>query len=168
GKRAFAISNAVRIASTCTFCFLSSLFARSQLNIEDIELHTVTPTRSRPNALMSLLSSRFHSQHHTNEEIELLQRATRLHVVEVAPMWDREVLFVADLLVLPHQVQGLYIHAPFDCWVTSGFISATQQQQGQSQGPVLIQVSSPQTTLATLSTSMTPTVPATAPAAATV
>jgi hypothetical protein len=70
---------------------LSSLFSRSQLNIEDIELHTVTPSRSRPNALMGLLSSRFHSQHHTNEEIELSRPVTRLHVVEVAPMRDREV-----------------------------------------------------------------------------
>ncbi|KAG1771731.1 hypothetical protein EDD22DRAFT_1024269 [Suillus occidentalis] len=35
--------------------------------------------------------------HHTNEEIKICQRAMRLHdVVEVAPMRDRKVLFVAE------------------------------------------------------------------------
>jgi hypothetical protein len=70
---------------------LSSLFPRSELDTEDTEPHTVTPSRSRPNALMDLLSSRFRSQPHTNEEIELSQYATRPHVVDVAPMRDREV-----------------------------------------------------------------------------
>jgi hypothetical protein len=70
---------------------LSPLFPRSQLNTEETEPHTLTPSRSRPDAVMDLLSSLFRSQHHTIEEIELSQRATRLHVVEVAPMRDREV-----------------------------------------------------------------------------
>ncbi|KAG2739651.1 hypothetical protein P692DRAFT_20672829, partial [Suillus brevipes Sb2] len=52
---------------------LSSLFPRSELDTEDTEPHTVTPSRSRPNAFMDLLSSRFRSQPHTNEEIELSQ-----------------------------------------------------------------------------------------------
>ncbi|KAG2758286.1 hypothetical protein P692DRAFT_20709990 [Suillus brevipes Sb2] len=50
-----------------------------------------TPSRSRPDAVMDLLSSLFRSQHRTNEKIELSQRATPLHVVDVAPMRDREV-----------------------------------------------------------------------------
>jgi hypothetical protein len=70
---------------------LSSLFPRSQLDTEDTEPHTVTPSRSRPNVLMGLLSSRFRSQHHTDQETELSRLATRLHVVDVAPMRDREV-----------------------------------------------------------------------------
>jgi hypothetical protein len=70
---------------------LSSLFSRSELDPEDTEHHTVTPSRSRPNAFMDLLSSRFRSQPHANEEIELSRYATRLHVVDVAPMRDREV-----------------------------------------------------------------------------
>ncbi|KAG2758251.1 hypothetical protein P692DRAFT_201799283 [Suillus brevipes Sb2] len=75
---------------------LSSLLPRFQLNTEETESHTVTPSRSRPYVVMDLLSSLFRFQHHTNEEIELSQYATRLHVVEVAPMRDREVLFVAE------------------------------------------------------------------------
>ncbi|KAG2338250.1 hypothetical protein BDR05DRAFT_706325 [Suillus weaverae] len=42
------------------------------------------------------MSSLFRSQPHTNEEFELLQRAMRLHVVEVAPMRDRKVIGVAE------------------------------------------------------------------------
>jgi hypothetical protein len=68
-----------------------SHFPRSQLSTEETESHNVTPLRSRPDAVMDLLSSLFRSQHRTNEEIELSQRATRLHVVDVAPMRDREV-----------------------------------------------------------------------------
>jgi hypothetical protein len=70
---------------------LSSLLPRSQLNTENTEPHTVTPSRSHPTALMGLLSLRFRSQHHTNQDIELSQHATRLHAVDVAPMRDREV-----------------------------------------------------------------------------
>ncbi|KAG1758589.1 hypothetical protein EDD22DRAFT_564642 [Suillus occidentalis] len=168
---------------------LSSLFPRSQLDIEDIEHHTVTPSRLRPNALMGLLSSRFHFQHHTNEEFELSQRATRLHVVEVAPMRDREVLFVAERAQADrshHQSPGTAtpdarpVHSRpirflghvglFLCCVcnhqyTDGSAQSTQQQQGQLQGSVLTQASLPQTKSAALSTSTTPTAPvaATAP-----
>ncbi|KAG1720914.1 WD40-repeat-containing domain protein [Suillus occidentalis] len=83
---------------------LSSLFPHSQLNTEETESHTVTPSRSRPNALMGLLSSRFRSQHHTSEEIELSQLAMHPQVVDVAPMRDKEVLFVAERAqaVRPH------------------------------------------------------------------
>ncbi|KAG2738308.1 hypothetical protein P692DRAFT_20758958, partial [Suillus brevipes Sb2] len=70
---------------------ISSRFPRSQLSAEETEFHTVTPSRSRPNAVMDLASSLFRSQHRVNEEIELSQRATRLHVVDVAPMQNREV-----------------------------------------------------------------------------
>jgi hypothetical protein len=70
---------------------LSSLLPRSQLNTEDIEPHTVTPSRSHPDAVMDLLSSPFRSQHPTNGETELSQRAMRLHVIDVVPMRDREV-----------------------------------------------------------------------------
>ncbi|KAG2758227.1 hypothetical protein P692DRAFT_201015139 [Suillus brevipes Sb2] len=62
---------------------ISSLFPRSQLSAEETESHTATPSRSRPDAVMSLLSSLFRSQHH-------------IHVVDVAPMRDKEALFVAE------------------------------------------------------------------------
>ncbi|KIK44969.1 hypothetical protein CY34DRAFT_571560 [Suillus luteus UH-Slu-Lm8-n1] len=133
---------------------------------------------------MSLLSSLFRSQHHTNEEIELSQRAMRPHVVDVAPMRDREVLFVAERVqaVRPHQQStgtphsrpirllahiGLYLCCVCDHQRTDGSSQPTQQQQGQSQGPVSTQASSLQTTPAALSTSTTSPVPTTAPAAAT-
>ncbi|KAG1870887.1 hypothetical protein F4604DRAFT_1771268 [Suillus subluteus] len=54
------------------------------------------PSRSRPDALISRLSSLFRSQPHTNEEIELTQRTMHPHVVEVPAMRDKEVLFVAE------------------------------------------------------------------------
>ncbi|KAG2758269.1 WD40 repeat-like protein [Suillus brevipes Sb2] len=170
---------------------LSSHFPRSQLNTEDTEPHTATSSRSHPNTLMGLLSSRFRSQHHTNEDIELSQRAIRPHVVEVAPMRDREVLFVADRAQAnhPHPQSantaapgarpvysrpirllghiGLFLCCVCDHQHTDDSAQPTQQQQGQSQGPVSTQVSSLQTTTAAVSTSTTPTVPTTTPAAAT-
>ncbi|KAG1761146.1 hypothetical protein EDD22DRAFT_31440 [Suillus occidentalis] len=85
-----------RLHLHATLALLSSLLPRSLLNIEDTESHIVAPSRSRPDAVMGLLSSLFRSQHRTNEEIELSQLATRLHVVDVAPMRDREVSFVAE------------------------------------------------------------------------
>jgi hypothetical protein len=73
---------------------LSSLSPRSQLHTEDTKPHTVTPSRLRPNALKDILSSRFRSHHHTNQDIQLSQYTTRLHVVEVAPMRGREVCII--------------------------------------------------------------------------
>ncbi|KAG1762372.1 hypothetical protein EDD22DRAFT_583388 [Suillus occidentalis] len=71
---------------------LSSLLPRSRLNTdEETEAHHTTPSSSRPDAIIDRLFSIFRSQPHTNENIELLQHSTRLHVVEVAPMRDREV-----------------------------------------------------------------------------
>ncbi|KIK44977.1 hypothetical protein CY34DRAFT_802049 [Suillus luteus UH-Slu-Lm8-n1] len=102
---------------------LSSLFPRSQLNTEETESYTVTP--SRPDAAMSPLSSLFRSQHHTNEDIELSQCVlrsskwlpcgTRRHCLLLSE--HKQFVRTISLLVL-------LIHAPFDCWVTSGFISA--------------------------------------------
>ncbi|KAG1735660.1 hypothetical protein EDD22DRAFT_352166 [Suillus occidentalis] len=163
---------------------LSSFFPRSQLDTEETEPHTVTPSRSCPNALMDLLSSRFRSQHHTNEEIELSRPVTRLHVVEVAPMRDREVLFVAERAqaARPHHQSagtphsrpirllghiGLFLCCVCDHQRNDGSAQPTQQQQGQSQGPVSTQASSLQTTPAAVSTSMAPAVHTTAPVAAT-
>jgi hypothetical protein len=80
-----------RLHLHATLALLSSLLPRSLLNIEDTESRIVAPSRSRPDAVMGLLSSLFRSQHRTNEEIELSQLATRLDVVDVAPMRDREV-----------------------------------------------------------------------------
>ncbi|KAG1724671.1 hypothetical protein EDB19DRAFT_295653 [Suillus lakei] len=59
-----------------------------------------TPTR-KPNLIPQRLlgctpqSSAHRSRHHTNEEIELVQRPGCPHVNEVVAMRDREVLFVA-------------------------------------------------------------------------
>jgi hypothetical protein len=69
-------STPLRLHLHVIFAHLSSLLPRSQLDTEDTEPHTVTPSRSRPNALMGLLSSRFRSQHHTNQEIELSRLAS--------------------------------------------------------------------------------------------
>ncbi|KIK31806.1 hypothetical protein CY34DRAFT_19553 [Suillus luteus UH-Slu-Lm8-n1] len=99
-------------------------------------------------------------------------------------MRDREVLFVAERVqaVRPHQQFtgtphsrpirvlghiGLYLCCVCDHQRTDGSAQPTQQQQGQSQRPVSTQASSLQTTPAAVSTSTTPTVPTTAPVAAT-
>ncbi|KIK43473.1 hypothetical protein CY34DRAFT_710664 [Suillus luteus UH-Slu-Lm8-n1] len=75
---------------------LSSLFPRSQLNTDDeAELHPTTPLSSRPDALISRLSSLFRSQPHANEEIKLTQRPSRPGVVGVAAVRDRQALVVA-------------------------------------------------------------------------
>ncbi|KAG1773763.1 hypothetical protein EDD22DRAFT_965056 [Suillus occidentalis] len=163
---------------------LSSFPPRSQLHTEDTEPHTVTPSRSHPNALMNLLSSRFHSQHRTNEEIELSQHAMHPHVAEVAPMRDREVLFVAERPQAHrpyHQSAGiatlgarpshsrpiqLFGHIGlYLCCVFNHHTDGSAQPMQQQQGPVSTQASSLQTTSTTLSTSTTPTT--TAPVAAT-
>ncbi|KAG1735658.1 hypothetical protein EDD22DRAFT_352099 [Suillus occidentalis] len=163
---------------------LSSFSPRSQLDTENTEPQTVTPSHSRANALMGLLSSRFRSQHHNNQDSEVLQLAMRPHVVDVAPMRDREALFVAEparadhphprSAGTPHSCPirllghiGLYLCCVCDHQRTDGSAQPTQQQQGQSQGPVSTQASSLQTTPAAVSTSTTPTVPTTAPVAAT-
>ncbi|KAG1867701.1 hypothetical protein F4604DRAFT_1682489 [Suillus subluteus] len=53
------------------------------------------PLSSRPDALISRLSSLFRSQPHTTEEIELTQRQSSPRVVEVAAVRDRQTLVVA-------------------------------------------------------------------------
>ncbi|KAG1734853.1 WD40-repeat-containing domain protein [Suillus occidentalis] len=175
----FPSSNALRIASTLALCLpvlpstpsrlhihallarLSSLLPHSQLNTEETEPHTVTPSRS--DALMVVLSSRVRSQPHANGEIEFSQCATCLHVIEVAPMRDREVLYVAD----PAQADRLHRQSvgpphsrPIRLLGHIGLFPAvaqsTQQQQGQSQGPY--RPKSLQATPAAHSTSTTPTV----------
>jgi hypothetical protein len=71
---------------------LPSLSPRSRLNTgEDTDSHPTMPSGSRSDTLMDLLSSLISSPPHTIEEIEPPQHATRLHVVDVAPMRDREV-----------------------------------------------------------------------------
>ncbi|KAG2758289.1 hypothetical protein P692DRAFT_201799301, partial [Suillus brevipes Sb2] len=161
------------------FTRLSSLFLHSQLNTEETESHTVTPSLSRPDAVMTLLSSLFRSQHHTNEEIELSQRATRLHVVDVAPMRDREVLFVSERAPAdrPHYQSastaipgtrpahsrpirllghiGLFLCCVCNHQHTDGNAQPTQQPQGQSQGQVQTQASLSQTQPVTPSASAT-------------
>ncbi|KAG1759779.1 hypothetical protein EDD22DRAFT_124337 [Suillus occidentalis] len=75
---------------------LSSLSPRSRLNTEEeAETHLTTHLSSCSDALISRLSSLFHSQPHTNEKIELTQRLSRPRVVEVAAVRDRQALVVA-------------------------------------------------------------------------
>ncbi|KIK36951.1 hypothetical protein CY34DRAFT_16044 [Suillus luteus UH-Slu-Lm8-n1] len=118
------------------------------------------PSSSRPDAVMNLLSSLFHSQHPTNDKIEFSQRAMRRHAVEVAPMWDREVLFVAKRAQAhrPHYQSagtatpgarpvhsrpirllghiGLFLRCVCNHPRTNSNAQPTQQQQFHSQGPV--------------------------------
>ncbi|KAG1732076.1 hypothetical protein EDB19DRAFT_1305647 [Suillus lakei] len=158
---------------------LSSLLPRSPLNADQqTEPHPTTPSSSRPDAFIDILSSIFRSQPLTNKEIELPQCPSRPHVVEVAAMRDNEVLFVAPrqqpdrphpqsatpgarpahsfpLRLLGHL--GLFLccvcnHQHAD----SNAQPAQQQQQGQSQGPVQAQASSLQTQPAAPSMSTTP------------
>ncbi|KAG2038675.1 WD40-repeat-containing domain protein [Suillus americanus] len=138
---------------------LSSLLPRYRLNTdEETESHPTTPLGSRPDALMDILSSLFRSQSHTNEEVELPRRP---HVVEVSPMRDREVLFVAarpqatqpngtipgarpayslPVRLLAHLVLFICCASPQHA---DGNAQSAQQQQGQSQGPVQTQASTP-------------------------
>ncbi|KAG2343328.1 WD40 repeat-like protein [Suillus weaverae] len=153
-----------RFDSHALFVRLSSLLPRSRRSTdEEIDPHPTTPSGSRPDALMDLLSSFFRSQPYTNEEIELSQRATRPHVVEVAPMRDREVIWVAER-PQPHlsHCQSAGAGTPgarparsrpirllghiglFLCCVCShqhpdGNARPTQQQQGQVQTHVIPQ-----------------------------
>ncbi|KAG1844638.1 WD40-repeat-containing domain protein [Suillus subalutaceus] len=147
---------------------LSSLLPRSRLSTdEESESHPPTPSGSRPDALMDLLSSLFRSQPRTSEEIELSQRTMHPHVVEVPAMRDREVLFVAEprpqnrlhtqpngtttpggrpayplpVRLLAHLVLFLCCASPQR---PDSNAPSTQQQQGQSQGPVQTQGPSPQ------------------------
>ncbi|KAG1822416.1 uncharacterized protein BJ212DRAFT_1327691 [Suillus subaureus] len=164
---------------------LSSLLSRSRLNTdEEIEPHPTTHLGSHSDVLMDLLSSLFRSQPRTSEEIELPQRPMHPHVVEVPAMRDREVLFVAEPLPQNHlrtQPNGtttpggrpayslpvrMMAHLVlFLCCASpqhpDSNAHSTQQQQGQSQGPVQIQAPSPQTQPATplASTSAGPTTP---------
>ncbi|KAG2145845.1 WD40-repeat-containing domain protein [Suillus clintonianus] len=160
---------------------LSSFLPRSRLSTEEeTEPHPTMPSGSRPDGFISRLSSLFRSQPHTNEEIGLPQRPCRPHVVEVAPMRDKEPLFVAprSLPDRPHaQPNGTAIPGArheyplalrllahvvlFLCCASPQHADAnaqpTQQQQDQSQAPVQTQVSSLQTQPAAPSTSTIPT-----------
>ncbi|KAG2145853.1 hypothetical protein DEU56DRAFT_184534 [Suillus clintonianus] len=160
---------------------LSSLLPRFRLNTdEETEPHPTTHSGSRPDALIGRLSSPFRSQPHTSQEIELPQRPWRPHVVEVAPMRDREVLFVAPrsppdrphaqpndtatpgvrpayplaLRLLAHLVLFLCCASPQHA---NGNVQPTQQQQDQSQAPFQTQESSLQTQPTAPSTSTIPT-----------
>jgi hypothetical protein len=99
-------------------------------------------------------------------------------------MSSMQVLFVAERAqtVRPHQQStgtphsrpirllghiGLFLCCVCDHQRTDGSAQPTQQQQGQSQGPVLTQASPLQTTPAALSMSTMPTAHTTAPVAAT-
>ncbi|KAG1832289.1 hypothetical protein DFJ58DRAFT_870734 [Suillus subalutaceus] len=167
------------------FARLSSLLPQSRLSTdEETEPHPTTPLGSCPVALMDLLSSLFRSQPHTMEEIELPQRPMHRHVVKVPAMRDREVLFVAEprpqnhlhtqpngtitpggrpayslpVRMLAHLVLFLCCASPQH---PGGNVHITQQQQGQSQGPVQTQAPSPQTqpSVPLASTSTVPTAP---------
>ncbi|KAG2753691.1 hypothetical protein P692DRAFT_20677459, partial [Suillus brevipes Sb2] len=75
---------------------LSSLLDRSRLHTdEEAESHPTTPSSSHSDALIGRLSSLFRAQPHTNEEIELTQRASRPRVIDVAAVRDRQALVVA-------------------------------------------------------------------------
>ncbi|KAG2032907.1 WD40-repeat-containing domain protein [Suillus americanus] len=165
---------------------LSSFLPRSRLNTdEESEPHPTTPSGSRPDAFMDLLSSLFRSQPRTSEEFELSQRPMHAYVVEVAAVRDREVLFVAPrppphppntqpagntvpgakpahslpVRLLAHLVLFLCCASPQH--PDGNAHSTQQQQQGQPQGPVQAQALSPQTqpTAPLVSTSAVPTTP---------
>jgi hypothetical protein len=89
---------------------LSSLLTRSRLNTdEETEPQPTSPSGSRPDALINLLSSLFRSQPHTSEETELSQRVSCLRVVDVAAMRDREVclFLVCQLMVSDYFCAGI-------------------------------------------------------------
>ncbi|KAG1884181.1 WD40-repeat-containing domain protein [Suillus subluteus] len=164
---------------------MSLLLPRSRLSTdEETKPHPTTPSGSRPDALMDLLSSLFRTQPRTNEEFELPQRLMNPHVVEVPAMRDREVLFVAEprpqnrlhiqpngtttpggKFAYPLPVRLLAHLVLFLCCASpqrpDSNAHSTQQQQGQSQGPVQTQGPSPQTqpTVPLASTSAVPTAP---------
>lgn len=165
------------------FARLSSLLSRSRL-ISGTEPHSTTPLSLRPDALINFLSSFFHSQPRTGEEIEFSQRTMPPHVVDVPAMRDREVLFVAPRPP-PHRqnnqptgntipdarpahslpVRLLALLVLFLCCAPprhpNGNAQSTQQQQGQSQGLVQTQAALFQTQSATplASTSTVPPAP---------
>ncbi|KAG2123059.1 WD40-repeat-containing domain protein [Suillus clintonianus] len=158
---------------------LSSFLHRSLLHTEEeTEPHPTTHSGSRPDALISRLSSLFRSQAHTNEDIELPQRPWRPHVVDVAPMRDREVLFVAQrsppdrsntqsngtatpgarpTYSLP--VRMLAHLVLFLCCASPQHDGNAQPTQHQQQGQLQTQAPSLQTQPAAASTSTTPTDP---------
>ncbi|KAG1749266.1 hypothetical protein EDB19DRAFT_181104 [Suillus lakei] len=151
---------------------LSTLWSRPQARLDadkEIGPHPTTPLGSRPDAFISRLSSLFRSQPHANEEVELSECSRRPHVVEVATMRDREVLFVAPQQQPDrphHQSAGIVtpgarpVHSRpirllghlglFLCCVcnhqhANGNAQSTRQEEGQSHGQVQGQASSPQT-----------------------
>ncbi|KAG2343323.1 WD40 repeat-like protein [Suillus weaverae] len=183
------LSTPSRFNSRALFARLSSLLPRSRLNTdEETELYNTTPSSSRPDALMDILSSLVRSQPRINEELEFSQRATRPHAVEVAPIRDREVLFVAarpqptqpnrtttpgarpayslPVRLLAHLVLFLCCASPQHADASA----QSTQPHGQSQGPVHAQATSSQNQPTAPSTSATPTAldtHTTAPVAAT-
>ncbi|KAG2758273.1 hypothetical protein P692DRAFT_20710417, partial [Suillus brevipes Sb2] len=153
---------------------------------------------SSASALLTLLASLRHRFRPDNAESKELSQPPisglhprALSVVDMAPIRDREVLFVAERAQAgrPHYQSagtatpgarpvhsrpirllghiGLFLCCVCNHQHTDGSAQPTQQQQGQSQGPVSTQVSSPQTTPAAVSTSTPPTVPTTTPPVAT-
>ncbi|KAG2743670.1 hypothetical protein P692DRAFT_20746012, partial [Suillus brevipes Sb2] len=129
---------------------------RSQLDTnKETNPHPTTPSASRSDALTDPLPPFFRSQFRTNEEIDLSQRASRPHV-DVAPMRDRDVLFVAPQVQLdrPHPQSagtttpgakpahsrpvrllgniGLFFCCACNHQHTDGDAQPTQQPQGQS------------------------------------
>ncbi|KAG2125778.1 quinon protein alcohol dehydrogenase-like superfamily [Suillus clintonianus] len=161
------------------FARLSSFLPRSRLHTEEeTEPHPTTHSGSRPDGLISHLSSLFRSQAHTNEDIELPQRPWRPRVVDVAPMRDREVLFVAQrsppdrpntqsnsnsipgarpTYSLP--VRMLAHLVLFLCCASPQHDGNAQPTQHQQQGQLHTQAPSLQTQPAAASTSTTPTAP---------
>ncbi|KAG1867690.1 hypothetical protein F4604DRAFT_919757 [Suillus subluteus] len=76
---------------------LSSFLSQSRLGTnEEAEPQPIMPSSSRPDALISWLSSVFRSQPHANEEIKLTQRPRHPPVVEVAAVHDKQTLVVAQ------------------------------------------------------------------------
>ncbi|KAG2758205.1 hypothetical protein P692DRAFT_20710887 [Suillus brevipes Sb2] len=73
---------------------LSSLLPHLPLNTDkETELHPTTPSDLSLDALIDRLSSFFRSQPHTHKEAELSQCLGRPHIVELAAVRDKEVLF---------------------------------------------------------------------------
>ncbi|KAG2751533.1 WD40 repeat-like protein [Suillus brevipes Sb2] len=131
-----------RVDSRVLLARISSFLHRSRLNTdEEAESHRTTPLSSRPGALITRLSSLFHSQPHTNEEIELAQRPSRPRVVEVAAVRDKQALVVA--------------RGP-------KFMKALRAHLQQSQSHAQAQASSLHVQFANASTSATHPVPGTA------
>ncbi|KAG1755330.1 hypothetical protein EDD22DRAFT_227499 [Suillus occidentalis] len=107
---------------------LSSLSPRSRLNTEEeAETHLTTHLSSCLDALISRLSSLFHSQPHTNEKIELTQRLSRPRVVEVAAVRDRQVCILGAFITTVVQSSLLRL------WLLLGGHSSRKQNEHMSK-----------------------------------